>query len=364
MKVFLTGGTGVVGRSLVPRLIARGHEVRAVCRRDDAADALVSAGAEPVRVDLFDAAAVTDAVAGSEAVLHLATNVPVLSKAARPKGWDMHNRLRVDATRNLVAAAIATGARQFVKESITFVYADAGDEWIDETAPLIPDLGLLASTLEGEHLALGFSESSGAAAVLRFGLFYGGIANRGTDDMLKLARFRRSTVAGSRAPYMSSIHCADIATAVLAALHFETGVYNVTDDVPMRRGDYLSAFGAAFAIKTPKPTPSGIVKIGAGPGAAGLIASQRVSNAKFRSATGWSPQYPDARAGWVAEAASRREQRDEKPNPPNRIDLPIGRDGARGDLGRVRAALVLRRLPRRRSSLDLRGRTVQRTSRA
>ncbi len=307
MKTFLTGATGVVGRSLVPRLVAAGHDVRAVCRRDDAAAALAAAGAEPVRVDLFDPDAVMDAVVGSEAVLHLATNVPPLRKAVRPKGWAMHDRLRVDATRNLVAAAIASGASHFVKESVTFVYADAGDEWIDESDALIPDLGLLAPAVEGEQLSLGFAASGGAVAVLRFGLFYGGVDNRGTLDALKLARLRRSTIAGSPDAFMASIHCDDVATAVLAALGVGTGVYNVVDDVPLRRGDYLDAFATAFEVATPKPTPGRLMKLGAGTGAAGMIASQRVSNASFRSMTGWAPAYPDARMGWAAEAASRKD---------------------------------------------------------
>ena len=305
MKTFLTGATGVVGRSLVPRLVAAGHDVRAVCRRDDAAAALVAAGVEPVRVDLFDATAVMDAVVGSEAVLHLATNVPTLMKAARPKGWATHNRLRVDATRNLVAAAIAVGASRFVKESVTFVYADAGDEWIDERADLIPELGLLASAVEGEQLALEFAASGGTAAVLRFGLFYGGVENRGTLDALKLARVRRSTIAGSPEAYMASIHCDDVASAVVAALDVGTGVYNVADDTPLRRGDYLNAFATAFGVGTPKPTPGLLMRAGGGPGAAGIVASQRVSNATFRAATGWAPAYPNARMGWAAEAASR-----------------------------------------------------------
>ena len=307
MKIFLTGATGVAGRSLVPRLVAAGHEVRAVCRRDDAAAALAAAGVEPVRVNLFDPDAVMHAVVGSEAVLHLATNVPPLRKAARPKGWAMHDRLRVDATRNLVAAAIAGGASHFVKESVTFVYADAGDEWIDEGGALIADLGLLAPAVEGEHLALEFAASGGAAAILRFGLFYGGVDNRATLDALKLARLRRSTIAGSPDSYMASIHCDDVATAVVAALGVETGIYNVVDDTPLRRGDYLDAFASAFAIPTPKPTPGRLMKLGAGPGAAGMIASQRVSNATFRSITGWAPSYPDARMGWAAEAASRED---------------------------------------------------------
>lgn len=306
MKTFLTGATGVVGRSLVPRLVAAGHDVRAVCRNDDAAAALVVAGAKPVRVDLFDATAVMDAVVGSEAVLHLATNVPTLMKAARPKGWATHDRLRVDATRNLVTAAIAVGASRFVKESVTFVYADAGDEWIDERADLIPELGLLAPAIEGEQLALEFAAAGGAAAVLRFGLFYGGVENRGTLDALKLARVRRSTIAGSPDAYMASIHCDDVATAVLAALDVGTGVYNVVDDTPLRRGDYLNAFATAFGVGTPKPTPGLLMRAGGGPGAAGMVASQRVSNATFRAATGWVPAYPSARMGWAAEAASRK----------------------------------------------------------
>ena len=107
MKVFLTGATGVAGRATVPALLAAGHDVRAVSRRPEASAALEAAGAEAVTVDLFDADAVAEAVVGSEAVVHLATNVPEMSKAARPKGWDTHNRLRVDATRHLVAAARA-----------------------------------------------------------------------------------------------------------------------------------------------------------------------------------------------------------------------------------------------------------------
>ncbi len=306
MKTFLTGGTGVVGRSFVPRLVGAGHDVRAVCRRDDAATWLRSIGAEPVTVDLFAPDDVRRAVAGAEAVLHLATNVPTLTKAGRPKGWDTHNRLRVEATANLVAAARATGVERLVKESITFTYRDAGDAWIDEDAPLEAGGGLLHPTVEGEAIASEFAPD-GIATVLRFGLFYGGIDNRGTDDALKLAKLGRSTIAGSKTAYMSSIHCDDAATAVLAALTIGSGTYNVTDDTPVTRGEYLAAFAAAFGIKTPKPTPGAVVKIAAGSGAAGLVASQRVSNAKFRAATGWSPTYPDVRVGWAAEAAARKE---------------------------------------------------------
>ena len=307
MKVFLTGATGVAGRATVPALLAAGHDVRAVSRRPEASAVLEAAGAEPVAVDLFDAAAVAAAVVGSEAVVHLATNVPEMSKAARPKGWELHNRLRTEATVNLVAAARATGAARFVKESITFVYRDGGDRWLDEAAPLLADLGLLAPTIEGERLALDFAADAGTTAVLRFGLFYGGAGNRGTDENLRLARWRRSQVSGDAGNYMSSIHCDDVATAVVASLAVPTGVYNVTDDEPLTRGDYLAAFGAAFGMKSPKPTPARLVKLLGGASAEGLLASQRVSNRKFRDTSGWAPTYADARTGWAAVAAARGE---------------------------------------------------------
>src|SRR5262245_24345557 len=199
MRVFMTGATGVIGPPTVDRLVAAGHEVRAVSRRDEASAALRAAGAVPVTVDLFDADAVKAAVVGSDAIVHVATNVPPFPQMVRAKAWDTHNRLRTEATRNLVEAAKSHGIGRIVKESITFIYADGGDSWLDETSPLTVTPGLMAPTLEGEETALELGES-GEAVVLRFGLFYGG-ANRGTDEMLKLAKWRRSMVAGKADAY-------------------------------------------------------------------------------------------------------------------------------------------------------------------
>jgi len=75
----------------------------------------------------------------------------------------------------------------------------------------------------------------------------------------------------------------------------------------LTRGAYLEAFGAAFGIKAPKPTPGRLVKLFGGASAEGLLASQRVSNRKFRDASGWAPAYRDARVGWAAVAAARGE---------------------------------------------------------
>jgi len=313
VKCFVTGATGVVGRPLIPALVAVGHEVVAVARGPAKAVHLRGAGAEPIDVDLFEPAAVLDATGGCDAILHLATNVPPVSKAARPSSWAMHNRLRTEATANLVAAAEANGVTRFVKESITFVYPDSGDEWITETTPPDPTMTAMAPTLEGEQRALAFADSSGRTAiVLRYGLFYGGAGNRGTDEMLRLARWRVSTIAGRRDAYMSSIHADDAAAAVLAALDafdVPTGTYNVVDDEPLHRADHLAAASSAFGLRRLHPIPAWMLRLVAGRSAASaLVASQRVSNDQFRTTTGWAPAYPSAREGWAHEAARPADQ--------------------------------------------------------
>ena len=153
MKVFVTGATGVVGAPTVARLIEAGHEVRAIARREEAAQQLKAVGAEPVTVDLFDAGAIKDAVAGTDAIAHLATNVPPFPQLLRAKAWATHNRIRTEGTRNLVDAAQALGIGRIVKESVTFMYADGGDAWLDETSPLATNPGLMAPALEGEQIA-------------------------------------------------------------------------------------------------------------------------------------------------------------------------------------------------------------------
>ncbi len=171
----------------------------------------------------------------------------------------------------------------------------------------------MAPTVEGENTALELQAEGGEVTVLRFGLFYGG-ANRGTDEMLKLARWRRSMVAGKPDAYMSSIHADDVATAVVAALAAPTGIYNVVDDEPLTRREALDAFSAAFGLKQLRPNPAWMMKVLAGKAAQSLIASQRVSNAKFRAATGWAPAYPSLREGWRAEAGKREAGKRSEPS--------------------------------------------------
>ena len=309
MRCFVTGATGAVGRPLVAALLAAGHEVRGVARTDTKADELRAAGAEPVSVDLFDEAEVVDAVAGSDAIVHFATNVPRLSRMGFPPAWKTHDRLRTEATRHLLAGAHRHGVPRFVKESVTFAYPDHGDEWIDESVPPDESVKPLRPTLEGERLVAGFTSADGQGVVLRFGLFYGP-GNRAIDEALKTARLRTFPIVGRGSSYLSSIHVSDAASAAVAALTAPPGLYNVVDDDPLTRRDYVDAFSAAFDLPRLHIAPPWLARAIGGAGAKALYRSQRVSNARFEEATDWTPAVRDARVGWAMIGAEHRRGRE------------------------------------------------------
>ena len=304
MNVFLTGATGAIGPATVRRLLDQGHQVRAVARTDQKAAQLRAQGAEPVGVDLFDGDAVKTAVDGCDAVLHLATHVPLMRQMRSKNGWSEHNRLRTTANELLIDAALTTGAHIYVKESVTFSYPDRGDAWIDESTPPDESIAMLRPTLEGERMVERFTTEGGRGVVLRFGSFYGPTA-RLVDEALRLARWRMSIMAGPPDGYVSSIHTDDVAGAAVAALDVPAGVYNVVEDDPTTRREYLDAFSGAFGVRRLRPMPTWLVKLTAGSGAEAVIRSQRVSNRKLRDATGWAPRFPSVREGWPAVAEAR-----------------------------------------------------------
>ncbi|MDQ3896277.1 MAG: NAD(P)-dependent oxidoreductase [Actinomycetota bacterium] len=299
MKIFVAGGTGVVGRTAVPALVRQGHDVTVVARTPAKAELVRSWGAEPVEVDLFDPTAVKAAVAGHDVVVNLATSIPPLSKAARPKAWATNDRLRREASRNLVDAALAAGAGRYVQESIAFLYADAGQDWITEESPLAANPNT-ASALDAEAQAGRFAAAGGTAVVLRFGAFYGP-ENSQTAAMLRLARRGFGMVPGARDAYVSPIRTEDAAAAVVvAATDAPGGIYNVVDDEPLTRQAFDDdALAAAVGRTRLRPVPKVAVRL-MGEKLDHLTRSHRVSNRALRAATGWAPRYPSAREGLAA----------------------------------------------------------------
>ena len=295
-KVFVVGATGVVGWRAVRDLVKAGHEVTAVSRSATKADMLRGLGATPVSVDVFDPAAVKEAVAGHDVVANLATHIPSTWKMAMPKAWDENDRIRRDVSRNLVDAALATGARRYIQESIAFMYGDHGSDWVDENTPLDPAPYVL-SAVEAEGQAKRFTDQGGVGVVLRFGGFYGPDSGQ-TRDMVRAARAHVAPALGRPDAYFPALNLDDAGSAVVAALDAPAGVYNVVGDAETWREQMDGLADAVGVLRLAFPPAAGVKM--AGKAATLMSRSLRVSNATFKEATGWQPAYPSSRQGWPA----------------------------------------------------------------
>ncbi|HEV3226733.1 MAG TPA: NAD(P)-dependent oxidoreductase [Acidimicrobiales bacterium] len=297
MKVFVTGATGAIGRYVVPALRDAGHQVTGLARSEEKVAQLQAQGANVARVSLFDEGALKEVFAGHDAVANLATAIAPPQKAALPSAWAENERIRGEGSTKVVDAALAAGVGRLVQESITFTYPDHGDEWIDESMPLLPIPRNLRGIVTAEANAARFSESGGIGVLLRFALFYGPGSSH-TDLSVRSARRHIGGVAGRPNAYQSSIHLADAASAVVHALQAPAGIYNVCDDEPVTKREYARAVGAAVGKRPWILLPGRLTRL-AGKNASILTASQRVSNAKFKQASGWSPRYASVREGWT-----------------------------------------------------------------
>ena len=309
MKVFVTGATGVIGRRLVPMLRADGHDVTAVVRSSIKRAHLQQQGVTPIEIDLFERTALVRAVAGHDVVVNLVTHIPNSPfRMLLRSSWRENDRLRREASANLVDASMAGRVTRFVQESFAPVYPDRGDQWIDESVPLSPSK-YNRTVLDAEASAARFSHSGGAGVVLRFGGFYGHDALQ-TEAFIQSVRRGWAAVPGSPAAYISSVSHDDAATAVRAALTVPAGVYNVIDDRPVTHREFFESLAEALGVPTPKFLPEWMTPLF---GSIGEMAARslRISNRKLREASAWTPKYPSVRQGWpavIARLAAREPQ--------------------------------------------------------
>jgi nucleoside-diphosphate-sugar epimerase len=301
MKVFVTGGTGAIGGHAVPALLAAGHAVTALARSPEKAAELSERGAEPVRVSIFDRAALAEAMAGHAAVVNLATAIPPMSKFMRRRAWRDNDRIRSEGSATIVGAAIEAGVDRVLQKSVSMLYPDRGSEWIDESVPT-DRYPMARGNLAAEANAHRFSDAGGTGIVLRFGWFYGPGAIH-SEQLLALARRHVCIQMGSADGYVSSIHVADGGAAVAAALHAPAGTFNVVDDEPLTKRDYAEALARAARARAWVRAP-GRVALLLGHRSTSLTRSLRVSNQKLRTSTGWAPRYPSAREGLIATAGA------------------------------------------------------------
>ena len=283
MRVFVAGATGVIGRRVVVRFVPAGHDVTGIARTPDKAAQLRRAGARPVAVSLFDPDALRDAVAGHDAVVNLATKIPTLAQGAEG-GWAENTRIRVEGSRNLVDAAIAAGALCSYRSrsrSCTATTVTPGSTRRRPRSPTRPS----ATRARGRANALRFTANGGRGVVLRFGVFQASDSyharfdlRRGPPGCLPRSGAARWLPAGDRGRRRGRARSSPRSTRRPACTTSSTT--SPSPGATTRRPSH-----GRRARRLHPPAGRGLAAAQAGP----LADSQRVSNRRFRDATGWRP---------------------------------------------------------------------------
>jgi nucleoside-diphosphate-sugar epimerase len=302
MRVFVAGASGALGSPLVPQLIDAGHKVIGTYNSPTSDELLWNLGAEPVRVDLLDARAVRKAVLDSrpDAIVHQATALANVKFGRNlDKTFATTNRLRIEGTDALLAAAREAGVRRFVAQSFApYIYKRQGGpikteaDPVDDTPP--PNTAKTYAAIT--HLEEAVIDFGGIA--LRYGGFYGA-AN---DSLIEPVRKRQFPIVGQGGGIFSWLHLDDGAAATVLALEQPgPAIYNIVDDDPAPVRDWLPVLANVLGAKPPRHVPTWLARLMAGPAAAVLATQTRgSSNAKAKRELGWTPRYPSWRLGFPA----------------------------------------------------------------
>jgi nucleoside-diphosphate-sugar epimerase len=308
MRVFVAGATGAIGKQLVPRLVAAGHEVHGMTRSASNKAMLEELGAVPVVADALDPQRVAEAVgaAGPDVIVHQLTAIGAVDTRHMERDFALTNRLRTEGTDHLLAAGKAVGVRRFVAQSNAIVYGRTGAAVQTEEGAFDPSP---ASTMRANQEAIRHLEAAVVGAewtegiALRYGWFYGpgtGIAPGG--EVPELIRRRKFPLVGDGGAVWSFIHVADAAEATVAAIeHGRRGVYNVVDDDPAPVAEWLPTLAEQLGAKKPMRVPRLVGRLFAGEAGVVMMTELRgASNAKAKRELGWRPAHPSWRQGLAA----------------------------------------------------------------
>jgi nucleoside-diphosphate-sugar epimerase len=304
VRVFVAGGTGVIGRRLVPQLVARGHQVTATTTSPAKLGLLEQLGADAVVMDGLNAASVGEAVAKArpDTIVHEMTALSV-AHAGKPnlrkadRFFATTNRLRSEGIDNLLAAAEATGVSHVVAQGHASMNGIRKGGWVKTEEDPLP---VIDGTRAINHLEDVVVRAGGA--VLRYGGFYGPGA---TDDQVELVLKRMFPLVGGGTGYFSWVHIDDAASAtVLAVEQHAKGVFNVVDDEPAPVSEWLPYLAECAGAKPPRRVPKWLARLLAGEMVVGMMTEGRgFCNAKAKRELGWELRYPSWRLGFKEEFA-------------------------------------------------------------
>jgi nucleoside-diphosphate-sugar epimerase len=297
MKIAVVGATGVVGASAVAALVAAGHDVFAMARTPEKASLLETWGANAVPADLFDHLSLVTMFEGCDVVVNTASRVPVGYRAALASSWRENDRLRTEGVRNVAEAAREAHVRRLVQESVSLVYADQGDAWIDEQSPLDIN-GATEPACVAESVAQDFQSDLRQGVVLRFGTIVGD--DPMTRFYLEAARRGRAIGLGSPDGWVHPVHTDDLGTAVVAALGAPSGVYNV-GAAPVRRRELVQGYADAVGRRS-VGFAGPLLRRVSGARTEPVTRSLRVTSEHFRASTGWTPRRDEFDVSWLEGA--------------------------------------------------------------
>jgi len=219
MRVFVTGGTGFVGKPTVRRLVEGGHEVRCLVRKTSRTDALEELGCELAYGDVTDKASVLDGMKGCEWVVHLAN---VYSFWEPDKS--VYRRVNVEGTRNVAEAALEEGVSKVAHVSTFVVWGKPAQIPFDEETPVGPErfTAYAQSKYEGDLVVWKLYRERGLPVVV---LYPGGVMGAGNPK--SNGQYIQDLVKG-RMPGMvfedsalTWVHVKDVAEAIVRALEKE-----------------------------------------------------------------------------------------------------------------------------------------------
>ncbi len=260
MKVFIAGATGVLGRFLVPKLVAAGHSQRLLVRDRAKAEALfpiTSGEVTLIEGDLLAPAMeakLAPMMEGCDAVIHAATSIP--KDFTAPGAWTANTQLRIRGTGRLQRAALDVGVTAFVQQSIVMAYRDGGDEWLDENtwldqSPERRDIWHPVAIMESMMRLFARQSKPMRWTILKGGWFVG----PGTSQEKLVEQIRREelVVPGDGSHFISLVHVEDVSDAYVAALEHApaSSIFNINAE-PIRYGDYVD--GVADILRVPHPS--------------------------------------------------------------------------------------------------------------
>ena len=286
MKVFVTGGTGLIGRTLCAALVERGDQVTALTRQ---AGADLPRGARPVVGDPAVAGPWTEALGQADAVVHLAGE-PVAAGRWTPERKARIASSRLDSTRLVAAALAAGGPRLLVQGSAVGFYGDRGDELLDESAA--PGKGFLADLSVRWEAAAAPAAARARVVLVRTGIV---LARQGgaLPQLARPFRLFAGGPLGDGTAWQPWIHLTDQDGLLLLALDDPraSGPLNAVAPGSVRQAELARTLARVLHRPNLFPVPGAALRLVVGEMAEVLLASQRVAPAKA-AALGYRFRFP------------------------------------------------------------------------